>query len=110
MGLMNRICKDNGITLLSYKDGKRVIAELGLEEQARISAGFAVHTEELNFIFYDSKLSFWEKKQVIAHEMGHVFMGHFAPSIKLSTERLEAEANIFAAVMVASELCRTYAT
>ncbi len=99
------------VPVLSYAEAAPLIRQLRLEAYSRQNAGFALHLKARWFIFADEEkadpalLNF-----TLAHELGHVFLGHrlsdnllFSPEPRPKTEqvmrsvRFEREADMFAA-------------
>ena len=64
--------------------------------------------EDINAIFYDDTASMWKQRELIAHEVGHIIMGHLDGRCPLSTKQCETEAIVFDAVFIALMLFAQY--
>lgn len=73
---------------------------------------YAIHVtdegEDINIIFYDDTAPLWKRRELIAHEVGHIMMGHLDGHCSLSTEQCETEAIVFDAVFIALMLFAQY--
>jgi len=101
MGKLESLCVNNGITLVPYS---KLIAE-GIKDISESVNGVAMHIGDTNFISYNDKLDKHSADQVIAHELGHVVLGHltFREDV-LKIPSYEVEANIFSAVLMALQV------
>lgn len=73
---VSRICRRYGVTLRSYQVGAPLIRELGLEAQCDISDGFTVRSGDRCYVFYNMEQPPGRVRFTIAHELGHVLLGH----------------------------------
>jgi Zn-dependent peptidase ImmA (M78 family) len=73
---VSAICETYGYTLRSYSAGIEMINALGLGKQCTISDGFAVMHKGRFYIFYDDKCTLGRQRFTIAHEIGHIIVGH----------------------------------
>ena len=73
---VSRICRGYGVTLRSYQVGAPLIRELGLEAQCDISDGFTVRSGARCYVFYNMEQPPGRVRFTIAHELGHVLLGH----------------------------------
>ena len=73
---VSRICRGYGVTLRSYQVGAPLIRELGLEAQCDISDGFTVRSGDRCYVFYNMEQPPGRVRFTIAHELGHVLLGH----------------------------------
>lgn len=73
---VSRICRGYGVTLRSYQVGAPLIRELGLEAQCDISDGFTVRSGNRCYVFYNMEQPPGRVRFTIAHELGHVLLGH----------------------------------
>lgn len=93
-----RIVRDNGILLLKNSQAK----ELRNDE-----AGISIFDGNQWFIVYDDSMPLGRKRFTVAHELGHIFLGHplFAGFHARTTDgnqtQTESEANIFASRFLA---------
>ena len=100
-GLLNRICKDFNIQLIENKNIKDGCIRLKNGE-----GGKAIKLGERYVIIFDENMQPFEKKHTVAHELGHIMLGHFLRTDdNLDTE---AEANIYAAVLTALDTYGEY--
>lgn len=105
----SEICRHYNWVLADYIHGKRSIDLLGLSELKEKTDGFCTVTENHIYIFYDSSLPIGRKRFTIAHEIGHLILGHVGPGTvtvenrePTGTERKEeTQANQFAARILA---------
>ena len=98
MGILNNICNDNGITLLSLQEHKALAESLHLANDGEgLRQGYALRVDEHKFIFYDAEAESWEKRLIVAHEIGHQIFGHLRSNDfnKRDGEALESEARMF---------------
>lgn len=106
---VSRICVAYGVTLRSYQAGAPLIRVLGLEDQCEVSDGFTVRSDGRCYVFYNMEQSPGRVRFTIAHELGHVLLGHLGdgehtvynrePSPEDSPE--EHTANVFASRLLA---------
>ena len=73
---VSRICRGYGVTLRSYQVGAPLIRELGLEAHCDISDGFTVRSGDRCYVFYNMEQPPGRVRFTIAHELGHVLLGH----------------------------------
>jgi Zn-dependent peptidase ImmA (M78 family) len=91
----------------TYRDGYQIIKHLKLEEFCVNKPAFSMRREKGDyFIFYNEYLPFSHVNYIIAHEIGHILLGHCLPDgkttarISLYDER-EREADGFASHLLA---------
>lgn len=109
ISFLQRICNDFGIKVASYHEAAEVIDALTLTEYCKGIRGIAISFDAKDYIFYDSNEPPWSVRSIIAHELGHVLLGHLSPGVKLSDEYVESQADSFSAAMLALELFHIYA-
>lgn len=105
---VSEICQEEKITLLSYSRGMSVIAALGLEEHCK-NDGFTAVIENRPLLFYNGYCTPQRQRFTIAHELGHIFLGHVSTGQFTVLNRepepddapMEQEANVFAARLLA---------
>lgn len=106
---VSRICVAYGVTLRSYQAGASLIRELGLEAQCGASDGFTVRSGGRCYAFYNMEQSAGRVRFTIAHELGHILLGHLGDgehtvyNREPSPEDTPAEhtANVFASRLLA---------
>lgn len=113
----NEVCKDHSIRVCSYqalqKIGGCIDSQLtsNISNALRESSGISILLEDTEpLILFDSELEASDVRFTIAHELGHILLGHLDfrnKVIKENPAQAETEANIFAAVLIANDvLCR----
>lgn len=103
------ICDHYGLVLADYKTGGASIALLGLEGMTKQTDGFCAVTKSHAYIFFDSTLPAGRQRFTIAHEVGHLVLGHVTPGGVTTVNRepapgddpIERQANQFAARLLA---------
>ena len=106
---VSRICGAYGVTLRSYQAGAPLIQALDLEAQCGASDGFTVRSGGYCYVFYNAEQPPGRVRFTIAHELGHVLLGHLGegehtvynrePSPEDAPE--EHTANVFASRLLA---------
>ena len=101
---ISKIVTKLGIRLYSYHNATDLISKMRLEKHAETCDGFTVRTSKRYYIFYDDTCSPQRCRFTIAHELGHIMLGHLKnqtytvknrePSDDDSPE--EQQANVFA--------------
>ena len=108
---LNKICKEYGIRPVSYRSGQQVIHNHNLEQLVSQTSGFCFFDGNQPVIFYDDSLPVIDVRFTVAHEMGHILLGHlsfrsdFREKLPDSAER---EADAFAVQLLANDLVRRY--
>ena len=103
------ICDYYGWTLTDYQTGAPSLALLGLSGLTERTDGFCAVTKNHTYIFFDSTLPAGRQRFTIAHEIGHLALGHVAPGGVTTVNRepepgdspIERQANQFAARLLA---------
>ena len=103
------ICEHYSWVLADYHTGASSIALLGLGELTKQTDGFCAVTKNHTYIFFDSTLPAGRQRFTIAHEIGHLVLGHVAPGGATTVNReptpgddpIERQANQFAARLLA---------
>lgn len=103
------ICDHYGWTLTDYQTGAPSLALLGLSGLTERTDGFCAVTKNHTYIFFDSTLPAGRQCFTIAHEIGHLALGHVAPGGVTTVNREpspqdspeETQANQFAARLLA---------
>lgn len=106
---VSRICGAYGVTLRSYQAGAPLIQAMDLEAQCGASDGFTVRSGGHCYVFYNAEQPPGRVRFTIAHELGHVLLGHLGegehtvynrePSPNDAPE--EHTANVFASRLLA---------
>lgn len=107
----NEICKNYGVRALSYHGARELIRKHGLEQLASSTAGFCFFAGNQPVIIYDSTRSPLEVRFTIAHELGHIVLGHLNFRRNFWEEFpncAEREADSFALFMLANELIHSH--
>jgi len=73
---VSQICSWNGWVLASYDSAKDMIAALGLSDLTHDTDGFCLKNKDRYYIFYNRHLPSERQRFVIAHEIGHIILGH----------------------------------
>ncbi len=102
---VHTICRNEKITLLTYKTGKNFIDALDLCEHLKDNDAFSIKS----IILYNDETSPQRQRFSIAHELGHIFL-HTDKSVGATVYNrepspndspIETEANIFASRLLA---------
>lgn len=103
------LCEHYGWVLADYQEGEAAIDLLGLSSLTERTDGFCTVTDHFPYIFYNSGLPVGRQRFTVAHEIGHLSLGHVGqgrvttinrePNLKDSQE--ETQANQFAARLLA---------
>ena len=104
MGLLNDICEAENIKLIGFTEE---LAEKLTSYKFHEGIGRAIAQDDKKYILYDKTAPQWEKRFIVAHEVGHHLLGHLK-NTELSYEGKEMEANIFASVLVALLIFKEY--
>lgn len=102
------VCKKAGVKIFTYRAGERLIKKYGLEKNLN-NDGFTTKINGRYVIFYDDTIT--PKSRIIftiAHEMGHIALGHARTGVTIWNRGEQAEpapeetqANIFASRLLA---------
>lgn len=103
------ICRKYGWILADYQSGAGCISALGLAGLMRQTDGFCTVTRNHTYIFFDSSLPSGRQRFTVAHEIGHLLLGHVGPGMATvenreptgSEREEERQANQFAARLLA---------
>lgn len=103
---LNTICRHLGVRAMSYMRGQKLIKAMGEERRMRKNDGFLVRPAVgPPIIFYNSACSIGRQRFTIAHELGHLMLGHRGDLLNREPSPrdnpIEREANIFAARLLA---------
>lgn len=105
----SEICRHYGWILSDYRNGERAIEVLGLSRLKGQTDGFCTVTKNHTYIFFDSSLPSGRQRFTVAHEIGHLLLGHVGPGMATvenreptgSEREEERQANQFAARLLA---------
>ena len=103
------LCGKLGCRLYSYEAGRRLIQAFRLERQAGAADGFTVMHRGVPYVFYNGKTTAGRQRFTVAHELGHIVLGHLGESEHSTRNREpaqddapeETQANQFAARLLA---------
>ena len=106
---VGKICKTLGYKLYTYEAGAKIIEAVGLTPQIKRSDGFTIVKDGTPYIFFDSKRSPGRRRFTVAHEIGHIVLGHVGPGQYTVINRepsagddpMETQANQLAARLLA---------
>lgn len=98
--LIQNIYQKKGIRLVPYSEGREAIQALKWDDLFQYK-GFCFQLDGDYYTFYDDAAPADGHSFTLAHELGHILMGHIAPGAKPDSERDEQMANIFGAVLLA---------
>ena len=105
----SEVCKHYGWILADYQAGAESIRLLGLTGLQKQTDGFCTITRNHVYIFYDKSLPTGRQRFTVAHEIGHLVLGHVGPGMATvenreptgSEREEERQANQFAARLLA---------
>lgn len=99
------ICKKMGVHLCSYGQGYKLIRHFRLGAHTHDSDGFLFRMGGVPVIFYNQSRPVGRQRFTVAHELGHLVLGHKGPLINREPSSkdnpVEREANVFAANLLA---------
>lgn len=106
---VSQICEHYGWILRSYQGGAGSIELLGLSGLTAKTDGFCAVTKNHVYIFYDGSMPAGRQRFTVAHEIGHLMLGHVGPGMATTKNREptgtekpeEQQANQFAARLLA---------
>lgn len=102
--LLTRACKENKIRHFSYEDARSAINRRGLTELTEQTDGFVFRANGVPVVLFNGDQSATALFYTVAHELGHVMLGHLDEHGNRDAEYTEMEANIFASVFMAMSL------
>ena len=100
-------CKQNDIKAYTYESASRALEACGLSSLAEEAPALCLRnrprpsSQATDYIFYEKGCSRESRTYSICQELGHILLGHLDGNTKLSVDKKEAEANIFASVLMA---------
>ena len=100
---VHKLCQSEHIRLFTYREGRKIIEKLSLEENTIGNDAFSL----ARTIFYDDTKPLARQRFSIAHEIGHIFLHESTTATVMNREMtsndnpMETEANIFASRLLA---------
>lgn len=104
---LGKLCAGYGIRAVPYRTAWQLICDCGLEQLANDTAGFCFFLDDQYIILYDSSRPILEVRFTVAHELGHIVLGHLSfrsGVLEKLHDSAEQEADAFAARLLADEL------
>lgn len=106
---VGQICQHYGWRLTSYQAGQKAIAALGISDLTKQTDGFCLYSGGRYYIFYDDTMPHTRQRFTVAHEIGHIMLGHIGDGqcTRINREPAaddapeETQANQFAARILA---------
>lgn len=110
---VSSVCKQLGIQISSLQSAQHVLKKiLPSDYMAEIRDGLAIMWQGRPYVFYNAEASHGRNRFTLAHELGHVVLGHLNPRWKGTAFRtesdplsnhapMEREANVFASRLLA---------
>lgn len=106
---LSTVCKDRGIRFVTYSSMPEAVAAFGIDPRKTPGITF-VTRDGTPVILFESSMTPLEIQFTIAHELGHILLGHlnYRKSVKdLYPDFAESEANYFAvAILVHNLVCQ----
>lgn len=100
---ISKICEAENIKIFSYSQAESIIKQLNLENFCNESDGFTMD----GMIFYNQNCSVARQRFTVAHELGHIVLGHTQNNTLVNREispydnPLEMAANVYASRLLA---------
>lgn len=114
---IQNICRRLGIPFLSYEEESEFIKTMGMTDYAKKYQGFCFgidrdNSERFRAIFYDGARSDISKTVIMAHELGHIILGHIEEGVDHNCINqpvggayyCELLADVFSCVMLATHM------
>ncbi len=76
---LNIVCRELKIKVLTYEKGARIIQRTKLDQAAHRTDGMTFYMQNVPVVLYDEKTLPQRAKFTVAHEVGHIIMGHVKP-------------------------------
>ncbi len=109
--LLEKVCNAYGVRLISYQDARPLIQDLCMEDAVARTSGIAGFVDGVPFILFDNARSELDALFIIAHELGHILLGHLTFNSWFCWEMddvAEREADAFAVQLLARTLANRY--
>jgi len=107
---LNKVCKDRGIRHVAYSSCPDAVRKLGLDTSKEPGGAFVME-DGTPVILYDNSMTPLEIQFTVAHELGHILLGHlnYRKSVRdRYPDFAEAEANYFAVAVIVHNLICEY--
>lgn len=91
MSILKQICRAEKIKLFPYTSAQSLIKALGLEQHADDTDGFCIK----NVIFFDDRRPDARQCTTVAHEMGHILLGHTKECLDKKVCEMQADSFAF---------------
>lgn len=104
---LKELLSKHGFEVLSYNSGAEIIRKLGLCDYAKTHKAFTAVFDDIKLVMYRDTLSLSEKLFCLAHELGHIVLGHTPTGISGKSDddthssTQECEADDFAYALLA---------
>lgn len=106
---ITEVCEKLNIYVQSYQKIRYNLQALGLDELASRTDGFTLYVKGRPVIFYDDSKPKARCRFTVAHELGHIMLGHIKPGMVTTVNQepnktdqpAEQAANVFAARLLA---------
>lgn len=76
---LNAVCRKLKIRVLSYEKGGRMLERAELAQAARHTDGMTFYTRTTPVVLFDEKKPPQRTRFTVAHEVGHIILGHVEP-------------------------------
>lgn len=73
---LNEICKQLGVRVFSYTDAARIIQNKQLADIVTKTDGLSFYNGDMPVILFDQALPLNRNRFTVAHELGHIILGH----------------------------------
>lgn len=103
-----KLCEDYDINLRTFREVEHDKRLASLDLYA--TSGYSAKYKNQFYIMYDDEKPAEEVQFTLAHELGHILLGHLSYRKKGAEipDFAENEADIFASVILANEIIRQY--
>lgn len=106
---LNLICRTLGVRTASYQSAEALIRRRNLSDIITYSDGLSLFAEDTPIVLYNKACSPERIRFTVAHELGHIVLGHVSPGTVTTANRepspnddpQETAANQFAARLLA---------
>lgn len=107
----SKICRDNGIRVCAYQDVPAIAKAIGLDPTGSTPGISIKQPDGPAVILYNKDCSARERRFTIAHELGHILLGHLDYRTGQDgryPDFVESEANFFAVSLIAHDIISEY--